>query len=433
MRASLYVRRSKKPGERSVSLAGQEAELREMCARLGATVVSVHSDTTSGALLDRPGFLAWLADAGDVDLLAAWSIDRTTRSGLIGAARIAEAIEGTTTRVLTVDGLDSDQPGFGLRLALGAEIAREERARTVERSKATRRRLEAEGRHASGPPPYGTRLDEQRRLEPDPEEAGVLLEVAQRLLDGWGMRRVLADLNDRAITTRRGNPWTRSSLLTTLESAATRRHVLPLATQRALEPVLHPQAGSRRKPGRPAVWLLSGLAVCAGCGRPLTTSKDARRGVTRYVCPTTTSVAPCPARVTIRADRADQVVIDAFMDTWGDLTWFEEKVTVTGDDVDAEERAVQVALQALTDQPGPEALVAYQEALAALEEAKAAPVTRTVEIVPTATYAEQWVTGGIPERQAMLRAMVTEISIRKSDGPWWDPSRIAITWLKDVE
>lgn len=433
VRASLYVRRSKRPGERSVSLAGQEQELRDLCARLGADVVSVHSDTTSGALLDRPGFLAWLADAGKVDLLAAWSIDRTTRSGLIGAARIAEAIEGTETRVITVDGLDSEQPGFGMRLAMGAEIAKEERARTIARSKATRRRLEAEGRHASGPPPYGTRLDAERRLEPDPDEAAVLNEVVDRLLTGWGVRRVLADLNDRGLTTRRGNPWTRSSLVTTLESDATRRHVLTLARQRALEPVLHPAAGTRRKPGRPAAWLGSGLYVCAGCGRPMTTSRDAQRGVTRYVCPTTTSVAPCPARATIRADRADEVVVEAFMETWGPLTWYEEKVTVVGGDVDEEERAVQETLQALTNQPGPEALAAYQAALEALEEAKAQPVTRTTEIVATDTYANQWVQGGIPERQTMLRLMTTQISIAKSAGPFWDPTRISITWLKDVE
>lgn len=432
--ASVYLRRSKKPGERSVSLAGQEAELRELCARLGADVVHVHADPgLSGALLDRPGFRAWLADAPNVDILACWAIDRASRSGILGAAAIMEAIEGTGTRFLSVDGLDSEQPGFGINLAVRAEIAKEERARTVLRSKATRRRLEAEGRHASGPPPYGTMLDDDRRLVPNPQEAAVLVEVVERLLSGWGIRRVLADLNERDIVTRRGNPWTRSSLVTTLESEATRKHVLTLAQQRALEPVLHPAPGSRRRGGRPAVWLLSGLATCAGCGRPLTTSKDAKRDVTRYVCPTTTSVAPCPARVTIRADRADDVVVQAYLDTWGPLTWFEEKVTVTGGDVDTEERAVEAAQEALLASPTAENLATYQEAQEALEEARQRPITRTVELVASDTYAEQWVNLDIPGRQGVLRQAAVEISIRKSEGPYFDPSRVQITWLKDVE
>lgn len=165
----------------------------------------------------------------------------------------------------------------------------------------------------------------------------------------------------------------------------------------------------------------------------MTTSRDAQRGVTRYVCPTTTSVAPCKARATIRADRADEVVVQDFMDTWGPLTWFEEKVTVVGGEVDEEERAVQAALADLTDSPTPEALAAYQAALAALDEARAQPVIRTTEIVATDTYANQWIQGGIPERQALLRLMADQISIAKASGPVWEPTRIKVTWVKDVE
>ena len=62
--ASLYTRLSDKPDETSTSLESQERELRALAAQHGLTVVAVHVDPGfSGALRDRPGFLAWLDDA----------------------------------------------------------------------------------------------------------------------------------------------------------------------------------------------------------------------------------------------------------------------------------------------------------------------------------------------------------------------------------
>lgn len=425
MTASIYLRRSKRPGEKSVSMAFQEAEIRELCARLGHDVVSVHSDTVSGALTTRPGFRAWLADAGDVDLLAAWAIDRTTRSGILGAAAIMEAIEPTSTRFMTVDGLDSEQPGFGMNLAIRAEIAREERMRVVERSRSTRKRLLSEGRHASGPPPYGTRVVDGR-LAPDEAEKAVLREVAQRLLRGHGVRAVLRWLNDEGHTTRRGNPWTRSSLVTTLESEASRTHIFTLAESRALAERLHPKPGTRRPGGRPVTWLLSGWATCAGCGRPVTTSRDAQRDVTRYVCPTTTSVAPCPARVTIRADRADEVVAQRFLDDWGDLNFWDEVVTVDGTEVDEAERARDEAQAALLTEPTEANLAAYQAAAQTLEQALAKPAVKVTKVVPTEVYRVQWEKADPSGRAALLQQAYEGVEITKSTGPRWDPERIRI-------
>lgn len=402
-------------------MAFQEQEIRQLCGRLGHDVVRVHSDTVSGALTTRPGFRAWLADAGEVDLLATWAIDRASRSGILGAAAIMEVIEGKPTRFMTVDGLDSEQPGFGMNLAIRAEIAREERQRFVERSKATRKRLLLEGRHPSGSAPYGTRLNAERRLEPDPAEAAVLQEVAQKLLAGQSVRSVVVWMNDQGLTTRRGNPWTRGGLTATLETESSRLHVFTLAEQRALSSRLHPSPGSRPVGGRPVTWLLSGYAQCAGCSRPLTRSRDARRDVTRYVCPTVASVAPCPARVTIRADRADAFVEAKFLERLGDGYWWEERITIDSADVDEAERNRDVAQAALLSAPGPETLHDYQAAQGALDKAIGRPAVRRRELVATERYKDLWSKGDTPARATLLRGATESIEIaRSTSGPTWD-------------
>lgn len=451
-RASVYVRNSKAIGARNLSQAGMVEECKELATQLGLEVVAVHVDNgKSGAIRDRPEFTAWLEDGRTdaADVLISWAGDRLTREGVNVAGMILDVVEGkdATTGAVTRqpvrfvsvdDRLDSEQgDAFRWNFVIKAEVARAERERMKARSKATRERLVKAGRWPSGQAPYGTRLDEDRHLEVDDAEAAILREVVTRLLSGQSMRRVLLWLGEEGIKTRRGNPWTRSSLTTTLESETTRKYVLTLAESRALAERLHPKPGMRPKGGQPVKWILSGLAKCGGCGRPMTTSRDARRDVTRYVCPTVSSVAPCPARATIRADRVDAFVEERYLEHVGWLSFWEEVVTVDGTEVDAAERARDKAQVALLESPGAETLAAYQAAQSALEEALAKPVTRHREIVATPTYGEQWAAAkaaGDTERMSHLIANAAhEIVIHRSTSPSWDDSRVRITWSDEVE
>jgi len=441
--ASLYVRNSKAIGARNLSQDGMVAECRELAGREGLDVVAVHVDNgLSGAIRDRPEFTAWLDDgrAGRADVLISWAGDRLTREGSNVSGMILDVIEGKDSKTGAVvrppvrfvsvdDGLDSEHgDAFRWNFVIKAEVARGERERMKSRSKATRRRLLAQGKWPSGQAPYGTRLDDNRRLEPDPTERDVLRDVAQRLLRGDPMRKVLLWMNEQGLTTRRGNPWTRSSLVTSLESETSREHIFTLAESRALGPCLHPKPGTRRRAGRPVSYLLTGYATCGGCGRPLTTSRDARRDVTRYVCPTTTSVAPCPARVTIRADRVDAYIEEQYLETWGDMHWWDEVVEVDGQEVDEAERARDEAQAAMTNDPTDENVAAFRAAKQALEAALAQPVVRRRKIVETETYGEQWRKADIPARAAMIASSTRSIEITRSTAPTWDKGRIVIDW-----
>lgn len=458
--ASVYVRNSKAIGVRNMSQAGMVAECRELAAREGLDVIAVHVDNgLSGAVRDRPEFVAWLDDAraGRADVLISWAGDRLTREGLNVAGRIMDVVEGKDpdtgavvrepVRLLTYDdGIDSDQGDYWRRrLGDGAENARAERSRMSRRSLATRKRLREAGKWPSGQAPYGTMFDCpsvrgcvgekdgpahlcSRLLVPNPAERQVLRDVAQRLMRGEPMRKVLLWMGEQRLTTRRGNPWTRSSLTTTLESETSRKYVFTLAESRALEARLHPKPGMRPTGGRPVQWLLSGYATCAGCGRPMTTSRDGKRGVTRYVCPSTSSVAPCEARATIRADRVDAYVEEQYLETWSDLYFWEEVVEVDGQEVDEAERAYQAAEARARETWADEDVQAARAAKQALEAALSKPVVRTRKIVETETYGEQWKKADLPGRAAMIRAATRSISISRSTAPAWDPGRIQIDW-----
>jgi site-specific DNA recombinase len=459
--ASVYVRNSKAIGARNLSQAGMVSECEELSRRLGVRVAAIHIDNgKSGAIRDRPEFVAWLNDGreGRADVLISWAGDRLTREGINVAGMILDVVEGKDSQTGAVtrppvrfvsvdDGLDSEHgDAFRMNFMIKAEGARQERERMKARSKATRERMLKEKKWPSGVAPYGTRLDSERRLEVEPVERDVLREVAQRLMRGQSMRSVLLWMGEEGLKTRRGNPWTRSSLTTTLESETTREHIFTLAESRALAERLHPKPGMRPKGGKPVRWLLSGVAKCAGCGRPMTTSRDSKRDVTRYACPTTTSIAPCPARATIRADRADAYVEEQYLEHWGDMFFWEEVVTVDGGDVDAAERARDEAQAALLADLTAENLAAAQAAQTALDEALAKPLVRRREMVQTDTYREPWerAKGPLgedgkplkPDTQGMAHMLAQgahEITISKSTAPAWNPSRISITWRDEVE
>jgi site-specific DNA recombinase len=444
--ASIYVRNSKAIGARNMSQAGMVEECRALAEQEGLQVIATHIDKgLSGAIRDRPAFLAWLADAeqGRAEVLISWAGDRLTREGINVAGRIMDVVEGKDpdsgkvvrepVRLLTYDdGIDSSQGDYWRRrLGDGAENARAERARMSRRSLATRKRLEGAGKWASGPAPYGTRLDADRRLEVDPTERDVLRDVAQRLMQGQSMRQVLLWMNEEeGLTTRRGNPWTRSSLTTTLESETSRDKIFTLVESRALAERLHPRPGMRAKGGQPVKWLLSGYATCAGCERPMTTSRDKKRGVTRYVCPTTTSVAPCEGRATIRADRVDALIEEQYLAAWGDLHWWDEVVEVDGQEVDVAERARDDAQAAMLDDPSDENVARFREARLALEAALSKPVVRTRKLVEAETYGTKWekAKGDTAARAAMIRQATRSIEIVRSTAPTWDPSRVRVEW-----
>lgn len=421
LRASGYVRLSKQAGETNLSGKGMMDDVRALSERLGCDLVHEHMDDgVSGAIRDRPEFTAWLNDArrGDVDLLLTYHADRLTREGVNAAAMVLDVIEGkdpdtgrvirTPVRLVDCEGIDSDQKdAFRWRFVIAAEVARAERERIKSRNLATRKRLLEAGRWVGGTCPYGTQVttddDGNKILEINEREAGILRDVAARLIGGSSMRAEIRWLDAEGIVTRRGGKWTRSSLRATLLSDASAQYVFNRATRRALGKRFATGPSQGPKGGRPKVWLLSGgLALCESCGSKMTTSAG------RYVCWSGASgAADCPAQVSIDAKAVDTYMEQQFLARFGPIAPLQKVVVVVPGEVDAAEKAVEDAEAALLEDLSIENMTTLKEARAELERLNALPTEAVDMWKPMKeTVEELWGRWDAGERAWLLREML---------------------------
>ena len=199
--------------------------------------------------------------------------------------------------------------------------------------------LAAQGRPHGGTP-YAYRHvigpDGRKQLQAVPERAAIVVEAAERILAGWSLSAVAADLNARnAPTARGGKSWSAStvkSLLTNPTVAGYRTHrgsltpgtwqpVLDQPTWRALQRLLtapvvlttdrgvYRATRSRTAPRRRYL-LTGGIARCRVCGAPLIGQQRQHRDGTRvatYACHPSTGGKCC---VAILAEPLEEHVAD---------------------------------------------------------------------------------------------------------------------------
>src|SRR4051794_29233640 len=308
---SINVRLSKEARAENLSLEGMMADCERLAEEHGLRVVARHiDDGISGAVRNRPGFVAWLNDAREcrVDHLIAWHVDRMTREGINVAGQILDTVEGKDpetgrqvrrpVRLLDTKGLDSagDETSFRFQFVIKAEVARAERERMRDRARAARRRAILAGRWAGGGQvPIGFRVVDNpdgpgKILDLDPTEAAFVREAAERVLAGENLSSVGRWANGPlGVPPRKATRWTRRTLLQVLTGAPIQGKVVTIVEGKAVqvvdedgEPVTIPAilspdeaaavraklavgAPDARKGGRHPSRLLSGLLLCSGC------------------------------------------------------------------------------------------------------------------------------------------------------------------------
>jgi site-specific DNA recombinase len=457
-RASILVRLSKQSREENLSRDGMENDCRALAARLGCEVVHVRiDDGISGAVRDRPGYQAWLADgrSGAVDTLLTWSVDRASREGANALAALLDVAEGKDetgavvrppVRVVDTKGIDSnDEDTWRLRLLIAGEVARSERRAMSERNQAARSRLRKAGRWPGGKIPFGCKVVKRRDPESgkvgkylEPDESGpapLLREAAERLVSGDTMRSLAHWLTQES-----GRQWHRTGVRAVLLSKPTATYILSPALRRAVvERLASPDR--QAKPGRPTVRLLRGLLVCSSCGRTMTTNPRTN-GATRYACAKGSATAGrCERIITIRADAADDYVEQEFLRIYGDTSWFYERTELVGAaDLDEAERLVERLREEVDrDDSTEETFREFKAAQRALAAARATPQRYERKIsLSDHTFAEQWERSQIPERAEMLAsALARPIVVGPGSVGGANPAtdaaaRLDITWQRDV-
>jgi DNA invertase Pin-like site-specific DNA recombinase len=153
MRCALYGRVSTK--DRGQDTENQLRQLREFAAKQGWTVVREFVDHESGAGSDRTEFQAMFQAASrrEFDVLLFWSLDRLSREGVLETLQHLNRLTGygICWRSFTEQYLDSCGAFRDAVLAILAVIAKQERIRLSERTKAGLAVARSKGRKLGRP------------------------------------------------------------------------------------------------------------------------------------------------------------------------------------------------------------------------------------------------------------------------------------------
>ena len=151
-RAALYGRVSTTGKGQDVGL--QLEELRRVAEQRGWRPGDEYTDEASGATQHRPGLDRMLADvqAGSVDLVAVWKLDRLGRS-LQHLLVLTETLTAAGVDLVSIrdPGIDTTSPSGRLLLQLLGAFAEFERGLIRERVVAGVRRAQARGTHCGRP------------------------------------------------------------------------------------------------------------------------------------------------------------------------------------------------------------------------------------------------------------------------------------------
>jgi site-specific DNA recombinase len=458
--AAKYRRISNDREGRELGIERQDQDLDDLGVRRGLTYVGDYFDNDISASTKsrkpRPGYQRMLADAkaGRFKVIAAYTTSRITRrprefEDLIDLA-VQHGIEFQYVR----------SPEFDLSTAQGRRVARTlaaqdagEAEETSERvARAALQRAER-GEWHGGHRAFGYTRD---GMSVDPAEAAHLVYAYGQLLAGVPTSSIARDLTARGITATTGNPFTYSTLARMLRNprnCALRVHrgeivgpaswpaIVDESTWRAAVAILTDPA-RRTTTGNRASYLLSGLAICGGCGRTITSG-----GVKRSSAGTTTyrRIYVCRANKCVgrRQDWVDEFVGAVVVERLSrpdarDLLVDEQTPDLAA--LRTEAAALRVRLDELADAFASDEITRMQLTRATekmrgrLDEIEAAQVHVSrapvlAELVTAEDVGAAWTALPLDRQRAVVDVLMT-VTLHPGGGGrrTFDPSKVEITW-----
>ena len=148
MRAGIYARISTK--DKGQDAENQLAQLREFALRQGWDITKEYVDETTGGTSDRAAFQAMFQDASKCrfDVLLFWSLDRLSREGVLETLQHLNRLTsyGIQWRSYAEQYLDSTGIFRDAVIGILAAIAKQEKVRISERTKAGLERARRQGK-----------------------------------------------------------------------------------------------------------------------------------------------------------------------------------------------------------------------------------------------------------------------------------------------
>lgn len=210
--AAIYARTSVSKPDYHYSIDEQVSRCWQRCEQQGWKVGFVFQDEAeSGTNTDRPDFKRMLqkAEEGFFDIVVFWKLDRFCRS-LADLVKTEEKLNewGVALQSVT-EYLDTASPvgRFNFRnLASAAEL---ESDLTSQRVRLGLRGMAKQHKWPNASPPYGYDLAEDRTLTINECEAEVIRWIFNSYIEVRSMPRVAILLNDKGISTKGGEEWSR--------------------------------------------------------------------------------------------------------------------------------------------------------------------------------------------------------------------------------
>jgi site-specific DNA recombinase len=287
-KAIIYLRVSSEEQAQGHSLEAQERECREFLAREKPhwTLVDVYRDEHSAKSDKRPGFQAMLKRVyvGDADAIVAHHLDRFSRNLHQILSYFKELESMGVVMAFAKDQFDFSTEEGRLQfhiLAVFADWYLRNLSRETKKGKLSR---VLKGLH-NNQPPWGYVKGENGIPAPVPEEADLIVQAYELYAAGGYTDSRIADfLNGQGARTRRGRLWTKDAVRELMQNefylgfVQYRGDLYPgqhegVISRELFDRVQEQRRANARKPRLVSenrrVYILSGIARCAECGRNL--------------------------------------------------------------------------------------------------------------------------------------------------------------------
>jgi site-specific DNA recombinase len=209
-RVGIYTRISADRNGDALGVARQEADARKLCEARGWRVTEVFCENDRSAYdprKTRPAYTAMLQAIreGRINTIVAWHPDRLHRQTreLVGFIDLINEY-GVHVETVTAGRSDFSTPTGRMHARIAGTVAEYESEHKSER---IRRKLEAnaaEGKNHGGSRPFGWSDDRVTLVE---EEAAIVREATERVINGESVRSITKALNEAGRTTSSGMTW----------------------------------------------------------------------------------------------------------------------------------------------------------------------------------------------------------------------------------
>ncbi len=213
LRVAGYARVSTGRPEQKTSFESQQKHYKELVAKHSDWIdVGLYADEgiTATSMRKRKQFLKMIQDAkeGKIDRIIVKSVSRFARNTVDCLATVEELTALGVDVFFELQNLSSlqDSKTTRMQLTMYASMAQEE-SETLSESVAYGIREGIKNGRYRAPKAYGYRLDENKRLVIDPEQAEVIMFIYNTFLQGYTVGQICAMLNAREIPAPRGGVW----------------------------------------------------------------------------------------------------------------------------------------------------------------------------------------------------------------------------------